>query len=151
MCYKGRGNISVVASQGCARAGVRVDTWVESGTEVTPFYDSLIGKLMVHGSSREDAIERMVAALAGTVLGGIPSNLEYCGAIVGSPGFREGALWGWCAAVAGVCTGLRMHRLWAWVCCQTFMMHARQCVTTVADAGACAPGPSLCLETGYGM
>ena len=73
-----------------ARAGVRVDTWVESGTEVTPFYDSLIGKLMVHGASRDDAIERMVAALAGTVLGGIPSNLEYCGAIVGSPGFRKG-------------------------------------------------------------
>lgn len=88
--------------QGCARAGVRVDTWVESGTEVTPFYDSLIGKLMVHGSSRGDAIERMVAALAGTVLGGIPSNLEYCGAIVASPGFREGALWqGCCACQSG--------------------------------------------------
>ena len=76
--------------QGCARAGVRVDTWVESGTEVTPFYDSLLGKLMVHGSSRDDAISRMVAALSGTVLAGIPSNLEYCSAIVGSPGFREG-------------------------------------------------------------
>ena len=105
--------------QGCARAGVRVDTWVESGTEVTPFYDSLIGKLMVHGSSREDAIKRMVAALAGTVLGGIPSNLEYCGAIVGSPGFREGALWGWFAAMAKVCTRQCMPWLWSCFCCQT--------------------------------
>ena len=70
--------------------GVRVDTWIESGTEVTPFYDSLLGKLMVHGSSRADAVKRMVAALQGTVLGGIPSNLEYLGAIVASQGFRAG-------------------------------------------------------------
>ena len=72
--------------------GVRVDTWIESGTEVTPFYDSLLGKLMAHGSSREDAVKRMVAALQGTVLGGIPSNLEYLSTIVASQGFRTGTV-----------------------------------------------------------
>ena len=57
--------------------GVRVDTWVETGTEISPFYDSLIGKLMVHASTRPEAIEKMLKALGGTRLGGIPSNLEY--------------------------------------------------------------------------
>ncbi len=70
--------------------GVRVDTWVESGTEVTPFYDSLLGKLMVHGSDRPDAVAKMVKALKGTVLAGIPSNLEYLSAIFASEGFHAG-------------------------------------------------------------
>ena len=71
-------------------SGVRVDTWVESGTDVTPFYDSLLGKLMVHGSSRADAATKMSAALADTVLGGIPSNLEYLRTIIASEGFHSG-------------------------------------------------------------
>jgi urea carboxylase len=70
---------------------VRVDTWIETGTEITPFYDSLLGKLMVHGSSREDAVARMAKALQGTVLAGIPSNLEYLSTIIASEGFRAGA------------------------------------------------------------
>ena len=75
---------------GCTVAGVRVDTWVETGTDVTPFYDSLLGKLMVHGSSRADAISKMSKALAGTVLGGIPSNLEYLRTIIASEGYHAG-------------------------------------------------------------
>ena len=67
-----------------------MDTWVESGTDVTPFYDSLLGKLMVHGSNRADAAAKMSAALADTVLGGIPSNLEYLRAIIASEGFHSG-------------------------------------------------------------
>ena len=76
---------------GCNVAGVRVDTWVETGTDVTPFYDSLLGKLMVHGSSRADAIAKMSKALNGTVLGGIPSNLEYLRTIIASEGYHAGA------------------------------------------------------------
>ena len=67
-----------------------MDTWVETGTDVTPFYDSLLGKLMVHGSSRADAIAKMSKALAGTVLGGIPSNLEYLRTIIASEGYHAG-------------------------------------------------------------
>ena len=67
-----------------------MDTWVETGTDVTPFYDSLLGKLMVHGSSRADAIAKMSKALAGTVLGGIPSNLEYLRSIIASEGYHAG-------------------------------------------------------------
>lgn len=68
-----------------------MDTWVETGTDVTPFYDSLLGKLMVHGSSRADATAKMSKALAGTVLGGIPSNLEYLRTIIASEGYHAGA------------------------------------------------------------
>lgn len=70
--------------------GVRVDTWVETGTEISPFYDSLIAKLMVHGKDRADAIAKMQAALANTSLGGIPNNLEYHKAILASPKYAAG-------------------------------------------------------------
>lgn len=80
----------VNVTDGSPFPGVRVDTWVESGTEVTPFYDSLLGKLMVHGVDRPDAVAKMVKALKGTVLAGIPSNLEYLGAIFASEGFHAG-------------------------------------------------------------
>lgn len=71
-------------------AGVRVDTWVETGAEVTPYYDSLIGKLMVHGIDRKDAIRKMLTALGNTRLGGIPTNLEYHKTILSSEGFKSG-------------------------------------------------------------
>ena len=67
-----------------------MDTWVETGTEITPFYDSLIAKLMVHGKDRADAIRKMRHALAHTQLGGIPSNLEYVRAILASEAFASG-------------------------------------------------------------
>ena len=71
-------------------AGVRVDTWVETGTEISPFYDSLIAKLMVHGNSRENAVCKMQDALSETHIGGIPNNLEYLKAILASNEFGEG-------------------------------------------------------------
>lgn len=48
--------------------GVRIDTWVETGTDVSPNYDSLLGKLMVFADTRALAIEKMQAALAATRL-----------------------------------------------------------------------------------
>lgn len=45
--------------------GVRVDSWVESGTEISPYYDSLLGKLMVHAPTREAAVAKIQEALAG--------------------------------------------------------------------------------------
>ena len=45
-------------------AEVRVDTWVETGMVVTPFYDSLIAKLMVHASDRQAAITKLLRALS---------------------------------------------------------------------------------------
>ena len=70
--------------------GARVDTWVETGTEITPFYDSLIAKLMVHADDRAAATAQMRAALAATTLSGIPTNLEYHSVILGSKPFMQG-------------------------------------------------------------
>jgi urea carboxylase len=51
--------------------GVRVDSWVEAGTEISPFYDSLLAKLMVHAPTRELAVKKMKQALAGAGLAGL--------------------------------------------------------------------------------
>ncbi len=48
--------------------GVRIDTGVEEGAEITPFYDPMIAKVIAHGSDRQEAIHRLSAALAGTEL-----------------------------------------------------------------------------------
>jgi len=71
--------------------GVRVDTFVEDGTTITPFYDSLIAKIVVWDRDRPAAIARARRALAETVLEGIPTTLEVSRTILGSPEFRSGA------------------------------------------------------------
>lgn len=63
---------------------------METGTEISPFYDSLIGKLMVHGKDRPNAVAKMLEALSQTRLGGIPNNLEYHKAILSSEGYHSG-------------------------------------------------------------
>ncbi|MBM7867704.1 acetyl-CoA carboxylase biotin carboxylase subunit [Heliobacterium gestii] len=55
--------------------GVRVDTWVTTGSRITPYYDPLIAKVIVHGESRQDALERWKAMLPGIVIEGIQTNL----------------------------------------------------------------------------
>ena len=76
---------------GTLQIGVRADTWVETGTEVTPHYDSLLAKLMVHAPDRAGATAALQKALAATELGGIATNLDYVATIAGSQGFAAGA------------------------------------------------------------
>jgi len=66
----------------------RVETWVEPGCEVSPFYDPLLAKLVVHGATRADAVARLAAALDATRLAGIETNLPYLREIVADSGFR---------------------------------------------------------------
>src|SRR3546814_20638982 len=54
--------------------GVRVDSHVYEGYRVPPNYDSMIGKLIVHGAAREQAICRMRLALSETVVDGLKTN-----------------------------------------------------------------------------
>ncbi|MBI3546815.1 MAG: urea carboxylase [Gammaproteobacteria bacterium] len=72
-------------------ADVRVDTWVERGTEVSPFYDPLIAKLIVHGDARATALAALRRALAATRLAGIETNRVYLQQIVDDAVFRDGA------------------------------------------------------------
>ena len=69
--------------------GVRVDTHVEAGYEVPPFYDSLICKVIAHGDSRAEACERMIAALEGLVCEGVATTVPMHLAILRSDAFTN--------------------------------------------------------------
>src|SRR5207248_6510614 len=71
-------------------AGVRCDTWIEAGIEVSAHYDPMLAKLITHGATREEARQRMAAAVAATRIAGIETNLEYLGELLATPAFREG-------------------------------------------------------------
>jgi acetyl-CoA carboxylase biotin carboxylase subunit len=71
--------------------GIRVDTHVEAGYVVPPFYDSLLAKLIVRGKDRDDAIARMIAALSAFTVEGVPTTIPMHLAILKSDAFRSGA------------------------------------------------------------
>ena len=72
--------------------GVRVDSHVYGGYKVPPNYDSMIGKLIVHGATREQAIARMRVALSETVIDGIKTNIPLQQRIMADPGFQHGGM-----------------------------------------------------------
>lgn len=82
-----------VLTEVCFPEGVRVDSWISTGTEVSPFYDPMIAKLIVHADSRAAALEKMQAALSETRLHGIATNLDYLRQIVATEAFRTGNVW----------------------------------------------------------
>ena len=71
-------------------ASVRCETWVEDGTEVTPFYDPLLAKIIVHAPSRKDAVQKLEQALRNSAFGGLETNLSYLRQIVAEPDFEAG-------------------------------------------------------------
>jgi propionyl-CoA carboxylase alpha chain len=70
--------------------GVRVDTGVVEGGEIPMYYDSMIAKLVVHGTDRLDAIRRMREALNAFVIRGISSNIPFQAALLAHPKFVSG-------------------------------------------------------------
>jgi urea carboxylase len=70
--------------------GVRVDTWVEQGSEVPPYYDPMVAKIIVHAEHREAARARLCAALEQTSLHGIESNLAYLRQVLVDEVFTRG-------------------------------------------------------------
>ncbi len=72
------------------QASLRWDHAVEVGLEVTPYYDALLGKLIVHAASREAAIDHLVQALGQTELLGLPTNRAFLAACLAHPQFRAG-------------------------------------------------------------
>src|SRR3954469_19479002 len=69
---------------------IRVDAGVEEGDEVGTSYDPLIAKLIAHGSTRDDALARLRAALAETEVGGVTTNLPFLRWLVAHPALRAG-------------------------------------------------------------
>jgi urea carboxylase len=70
----------------------RVDTWVERGSEVSPFYDPLVAKVIVKGRDRAEALAALSRALSDTRLDGIETNLEFLRAVAASPDFTAGRM-----------------------------------------------------------
>jgi urea carboxylase len=70
--------------------GVRVDGWIETGTEVTPYYDPMLAKVIVAADNRDAAIAALQSALDDTAISGIETNLDYLKAIAASDLFSGG-------------------------------------------------------------
>jgi acetyl-CoA carboxylase biotin carboxylase subunit len=71
--------------------GIRLDSHMRAGDMIPPFYDSMVGKLIVRGRDREAAIEGMLAAIRDFRLEGVATTLPLAAYIIGHPDFRSGA------------------------------------------------------------
>ena len=69
---------------------VRFDTYLVQGVEISPFYDSLIGKLVVRAGTREEALRKMKAALCELVIDGIRTNIHQQLRLINDPKFMSG-------------------------------------------------------------
>jgi geranyl-CoA carboxylase alpha subunit len=85
-------------------AGARVDHALESGIEITPYYDSLLAKLVAHGRTRDAAREKLAAALDATLALGVTTNKSYLAAVLRDAQF----------ASAGATTSFLGERLAGW-------------------------------------
>ncbi len=72
------------------RGATRVDSGVRQGDSVTPFYDPMIAKLIVHGPTRAAALDRLSAALARFEVTGLVTNVGFLSALARHPGFAAG-------------------------------------------------------------
>jgi 3-methylcrotonyl-CoA carboxylase alpha subunit len=74
------------------RDTVRVDSGVRAGDSISPFYDPMIAKLIVHGATREEALQRLDAALAQTHIVGLATNVQFLRHVVQSRSFAQADL-----------------------------------------------------------
>jgi geranyl-CoA carboxylase alpha subunit len=71
-------------------AGVRIDHALESGFAISPWYDSMLAKVVAHAPTRDQAREKLAAALDETVALGLPTNKAFLAAVLRDPVFAEG-------------------------------------------------------------
>ena len=93
------------AEQGVGPGRIRVDTHLEAGDEISPFYDSLIAKVIAWGETRADAIATMQASLRAAEIHGVATTIPLHLAVLASPEFQSGdydtrSIPGWPAAAA---------------------------------------------------
>jgi len=89
------GTLAVYRKPACTafeRGAVRVDDGVREGDAISPFYDSMIAKLIVHGDTREQALARLDAALAQVHIVGLATNVQFLRHVVKSPSFAQANL-----------------------------------------------------------
>ena len=73
-----------------AGSKLRVDHWIESGLEVSPYYDPMLAKMIVYADSREEALASLRHRLSETTIYGIETNLDYLQALLASGPVKEG-------------------------------------------------------------
>jgi geranyl-CoA carboxylase alpha subunit len=81
---------TATAFERAAPGALRFDHALEEGAEVSPHYDAMLGKLIVHAPTRVEAIDALVRALNGTRVLGLPTNRAFLAACLGHPVFRDG-------------------------------------------------------------
>jgi 3-methylcrotonyl-CoA carboxylase alpha subunit len=74
------------------KEGVRIDTGFEAGDSVTPYYDPMIAKVIVHGATRAEALAALLTALDGAVIIGPKTNLAFLRGLMRSPEFAAGTV-----------------------------------------------------------
>jgi 3-methylcrotonyl-CoA carboxylase alpha subunit len=74
---------------GSARPGLRIDSGVEQGGEISSFYDPMIAKVIAHGPDRRSAIETLLAALDETIVEGVKTNRAFLARLLGNQHFRD--------------------------------------------------------------
>jgi 3-methylcrotonyl-CoA carboxylase alpha subunit len=74
------------------RGTIRIDDGVREGDTISPFYDSMVAKLIVHGETREQALARLDTALAETHIVGLNTNVQFLRHVVRSPAFSHAQL-----------------------------------------------------------
>lgn len=70
--------------------GIRVDSAVYQGYEISPYYDSMIAKLIVHGANREEAIAKMTWALSEFIVDGVATNIDFQLKLIRTDAFLKG-------------------------------------------------------------
>jgi 3-methylcrotonyl-CoA carboxylase alpha subunit len=89
------GTLSRVRFPSTSRFGAgspRIDSGVETGSEISVFYDPMIAKVIVYGATRASAIDGLVAALDGCVIDGVRTNRAFLTRLVDHPAFRSGEI-----------------------------------------------------------
>lgn len=81
-----------VAQAGGDTLGVRFDDGVREGDAISPYYDSMVAKLIVHGRTRDEALARLDTALAQTHIVGLTTNVQFLRHVVQSPSFAQARL-----------------------------------------------------------
>ena len=75
-----------------AAPGLRVDTHIESGSQVPPYYDSLLGKIIAHAADRDSALPLLANAIDATRITGVTTNLRFLGAVLRNAQFAAGGV-----------------------------------------------------------
>ncbi len=89
------GTLQVVRLPECGefeRSSVRVDSGVRQGDAISPYYDSMVAKLIVHGATREEALARLDKALSDTHIVGLHTNVQFLRHVVTSESFSKANL-----------------------------------------------------------